>query len=83
MLPVIDAILVADRLAPTKQQHSAKRILERLRDEHSFKGGYPAIAVTPVLLRQCDDVVSQLPLVIRPTRYLTMCRSMLSENTAY
>jgi len=35
LLPVIDTILAADRLAPTKQQHSAKRIFERLRvDKH-------------------------------------------------
>ena len=43
LLPVIDAILVADRLAPAKQQHSAKRIFERLRDEHGFKGGYTVV----------------------------------------
>jgi hypothetical protein len=30
-LPVIDTILVADRVASAKQQHSAKRIFERLR----------------------------------------------------
>jgi transposase len=43
LVPVIDAILVADRLAPTKQQHSAKRIFERLRDQHSFEGGYTVV----------------------------------------
>jgi transposase len=43
LLPVIDAILVADRLAPAKQQHSAKRIFERLRDEHGFEGGYTVV----------------------------------------
>jgi transposase len=39
LLPVIDAILAADRIAPVKQRHSAKRIFERLRDEHGFGGG--------------------------------------------
>ena len=43
LLPVIDAILVADHLAPAKQQHSAKRIFERLRDEHGFGGGYTVV----------------------------------------
>lgn len=43
LLPVIDAILLADRLAPAKQQHSAKRIFERLRDEHGFGGGYTVV----------------------------------------
>ncbi len=40
LLPVINAMFLADRLAPAKQRHSAKRIFERLRDEHGFAGGY-------------------------------------------
>ena len=36
---IIDAILKADRQAPRKQRHTAKRIFERLRDEHGFTGG--------------------------------------------
>ena len=43
LLPVIDAILEADRDAPPKQRHSAKRIFERLRDEHGFLGGYTVV----------------------------------------
>ena len=39
LLPVIDAILEADRTAPVKQRHTAKRIFERLRDEHGYGGG--------------------------------------------
>lgn len=35
----IDAILKADKQAPRKQRHTAKRIFERLRDEHGFTGG--------------------------------------------
>ena len=34
LTPVIDAILVADRSAPPKQRHTAKRVFERLRSEH-------------------------------------------------
>lgn len=43
LLPVIDAILEADQTAPTKQRHTAKRIFERLRDEHGFAGGYTVV----------------------------------------
>ena len=43
LLPMIDAILVADRTGPVKQRHTAKRIFERLRDEHGFGGGYTVV----------------------------------------
>ncbi|WP_354289571.1 IS21 family transposase [Sphingomonas sp. UYEF23] len=43
LLPVIDAILEADQTAPVKQRHTAKRIFERLRDEHAFAGGYTVV----------------------------------------
>ena len=43
LVPVIDAILEADRLAPPKQRHTAKRIFERLRDEHGYTGGYTVV----------------------------------------
>ena len=36
---VIDGILDDDKSRPKKQQHTAKRIFERLRDEHGFTGG--------------------------------------------
>ncbi len=42
-IPVIDAILTADIEAPRKQRHTAKRIFERLRDEHGFTGGYTIV----------------------------------------
>ena len=38
LLPVIDAMLEADRSAPVKQRHTSKRIFERLRDEHGYTG---------------------------------------------
>ena len=38
-LGVIDAILAADLAAPVKQRHTAKRIFQRLRDEHGYAGG--------------------------------------------
>lgn len=38
-LGVIDQILEDDRHAPPKQRHTARRIFERLRDEHGYAGG--------------------------------------------
>jgi transposase len=43
LVPVIDAILETDKSAPVKQRHTAKRIFERLRDEHGFGGGYTIV----------------------------------------
>jgi hypothetical protein len=43
LLPVIDEILMSDQTGPVKQRHSAKRIFERLRDEHGFGGGYTVV----------------------------------------
>jgi hypothetical protein len=37
-LPIIQQILEDDRQAPKKQRHTAKRIFQRLRDEHGFQG---------------------------------------------
>ena len=36
---IIDQILIDDKDCPKKQRHTAKRIFERLRDEHGFEGG--------------------------------------------
>jgi transposase len=38
-IPVIDRVLFDDKSRPRKQQHTAKRIFERLRDEYGFTGG--------------------------------------------
>src|SRR5665811_1110075 len=42
-LGVIDAILEDDKLRPAKQRHTARRISERLREEHEFTGGYTIV----------------------------------------
>ncbi len=39
----IDAWLLEDLSAIRKQRHTAKRVFERLRDEHGFKGGYTTV----------------------------------------
>ena len=40
---LIDEILEADRASRVKQRHTAKRIFDRLRDEHGFTGGYTIV----------------------------------------
>ena len=40
---VIDSILEDDKQRPRKQRHTAKRILERLRAEHGYTGGYTIV----------------------------------------
>jgi transposase len=42
-LGVIDAILEDDKQRPVKQRHTAKRIFERLKEEHQFTGGYTIV----------------------------------------
>jgi len=42
-LGVIDAILEDDQNQPKKQRHTAKRIFHRLREEHSYRGGYTIV----------------------------------------
>ena len=38
-ITIIDEILADDKSRPKKQQHTSKRIFERLRDDHGFTGG--------------------------------------------
>src|SRR5271165_3536373 len=40
---VIDEILAADKEAPPKQRHTARRILQRLRDEYGYQGCYSQV----------------------------------------
>lgn len=42
-LGVIDAILNDDKQRPAKQRHTAKRIFDRLKEEHGFTGGYTIV----------------------------------------
>lgn len=40
---VIEEMLAGDRQVHKKQRHTAQRILERLREEHGFRGGYTIV----------------------------------------
>ncbi len=42
-LGIIDQILVDDQSQPKKQRHTAKRIFDRLKAEHGFRGGYTIV----------------------------------------
>jgi transposase len=59
LLPVIDQILETDRKAPRKQRHTARRIFERLRDEHGYTGGLTIVkqAVAARRLRSAEVFV--------------------------
>ncbi len=42
-IAIIDGWLEGDCSAPRKQRHTAKRVFDRLREEHGFTGGYTII----------------------------------------
>jgi transposase len=64
-LPVVHQILEDDKKAPKKQRHTARRIFERLRDEHGYTGGLTVVkeAVAASRLRSAEVFV---PLAHRP-----------------
>jgi transposase len=64
-IAIIDKILADDKSRPKKQQHTSKRIFERLRDEHAFTGGITIVKdyVAGVQLRSREMFV---PLVHAP-----------------
>ena len=64
-LPVIEEILASDRKVHRKQRHTAKRIFERLRDEHGYDGGKTIVKDAVRALKQKSQEVF-LPLSHRP-----------------
>jgi len=54
---VIDAMLAEDEDRPKKQQHTSKRIFERLRDEDGYKGGITIVKDYVALCRQRSQEV--------------------------
>ncbi len=65
MLPIIHEILEADRKAPKKQRHTAKRIFERLKTEYGYAGGKTVVEDAVRAWRQTHQEVF-LPLVHPP-----------------
>ena len=66
-LGVIEEILATDRESPAKQRHTAKRIFERLRDEHGYGGGITQVKEAVARLRRHAGEVF-VPLAHRPGR---------------
>jgi transposase len=64
-LPIIEEILRQDQQAPPKQRHTAKRIFERLRDEHGYAGGLTVVKEAVQARRQQHAEVF-VPLAHRP-----------------
>ena len=61
----IDQILETDKAEGKKQRHTAKRIFERLREEHSYTGGY-TIVKDYVRLRKLSQREMFVPLAHPP-----------------
>jgi len=51
-LPIIEEILKGDRQVHRKQRHTAKRIFDRLRDEHDYQGGITIVQEAVRVLKQ-------------------------------
>ena len=51
-IPVIDQILEDDKRVIKKQRHTAKRIFERLRDEHGFASGITIVTDKEKTMKQ-------------------------------
>src|SRR3954465_11247409 len=64
-LPVLHQILQDDKKAPRKQRHTARRIFERLRDEHGHTGGL-TIVKEAVAARKLRTAEVFIPLAHRP-----------------
>jgi len=79
----IDQILEDDKTRGKKQRHTAKRIFERLRDEHSYTGGYTIVKdyVRLRKLSQRDEVARAIDDALRlgaisfdAVKHLLLCR---------
>ena len=60
-LGTIDQILEDDKTAPPKQRHTAKRIFERLRDEHGYDGSESQVRAV-VATRRSTSADAYVPL---------------------
>lgn len=64
-LDTIQQILTDDRSAPTKQRHTARRIFERLRDQHGYTGCMSIVRDAVAACRHAQAEVF-VPLLHRP-----------------
>ncbi len=89
---IIDRILEEDRLAPRKQRHTAKRIHERLRDEHGFEGGYTIVKdyvrerqlrtremLVPLSINRARCTAFAVPIEVIQARWPTLAASVCNH----
>ena len=72
-------MLEEDKTRPAKQRHTAKRVFDRLRDEHGFAGGYTIVKdyLRSATLRGREMFV---PLVCRLPNYVAyFCSNYLAH----
>lgn len=76
-----DASLEADGTAPVKLHHTAKRIFERLRDEHGYAGGQTVVKdIVRIARRRLAAVTACSPDATSDAINATMSRSMASMS---
>src|SRR5438270_4707674 len=83
VIAIIDGILAQDKGRPKKQQHTAKRIFERLRDEHGFTGGITIVKDYVAGWRQRTQESSCRWCILRGTPRRTSARrsaSLVASN---
>jgi transposase len=68
-ISIIDAILTEDKSRPKKQQHTSKRIFERLRDEHGFTSGITIVKDYVALCWQRSQEMFVPPAGARASRF--------------
>ena len=68
VMQLIDGWLSADQEAPRKQRHTARRIYDRLHDEHAFRGGERTVRAYVAAWRTAhrSEATGYLPLVYAP-----------------
>lgn len=64
-IPIIEAWLKEDETAPRKQQHTARRVFDRLVEEYQFPGSYRRVREVVAAIRQKPKEVF-LPLAFQP-----------------
>src|SRR5258708_9949425 len=77
---IIERILEEDKGQPAKQQHTSKRIFERLRDEHGYDGGITIVRAYVHEQRQRVREISCHCATIRDMRKSTSAKRSRSSQ---
>ena len=63
---IVEAWIEADKSAPPKQRHTGRRVFERLRDEHEFKGSEGTVRRFVARLKKQQPKEAFMPLAFDP-----------------